>query len=694
MSGAPTGASAVSRFRTDRPPLPRVRLALQALAAAAVAILLLLLVSGVAASDRAGASTLGALSGLLRSLTGAGVLVQNTFSRHLTMLRVALLVAAVVGAFSLARDRRERLKSELPVLLGILVLALSATFLLSSPRSAFLLGVAGGAGLLLVPARVRDGPPWSAVWLSVPLALGILLRFYALEATPHAYSEHAVVHHVSLSLPYKDALFLLLRAGNLGEAVGTAWGWIVAEHFGLMSLLAAIGFKTVGVSLTISRSFSAAAGTLAVLCAYFAGKNLFDRRVGLAFAFLLAICPWHIASSRYGDLEHVLATLQFLLAIALYAAAIRRGRTLDWILAGGALGLSWFVYASNQILPVIVGLHLLLMLVFRRGFFRSAWWKVLLFSAVFAALSYSTLATIAQDGILKPNLRTGYRGGQAIPFENFDRNTQMTRETLRELFMEVDDAWFIKPGGGLSLTEEALFVPGILLCLAGLFVRELRWPSALLLAGLPLSLLPGILGPDPAFRRVFPTAILALLLAAVVLIRAGDGLLALGVSPAVGKAVGATLAVVLALLNAHIYFDVVHVDTEDSCRYYTTMAREVRKVLGTEFVYVYVPSAVPPDDHHGYIRLEAYEKLESLSAKGRSQEGLYEVVAGRKLLDVLRSPRRVSGKCRILAEAGLVQNQDDGLDLREAIHNAFPGAREEEVLDDRHAPVVRAWLLP
>ncbi len=671
-----------------------MRLALQALAAAAVAILLFLLVSGVAASDRAGAATLGTLSGLLRFLTGAGVLVQNTFSRHLVILRGALLAAAAVGAFSLARDRRERLKSELPILLGIFVLALSATFLPSSPGSAFVLGFVGGAGLLLVPARLRDGPPWNAVWLAVPLALGVLLRFYGLEATPQAYSEHAVVHHVSLSLPHKDALFSLLQGGKLREAAGTAWEWIVTEHFGLISLLAAIGFKAVGVSLTISRSFSAATGALAVLCAYFCGKNLFDRRVGLVFSFLLAICPWHIAGSRYGDLEHVLSTLQLLLAITLYAAAIRRGRTLDWILAGGVLGLSWFVYASNQILPVIVGLHLLLMLMFRRGFFRRVWWRVLLFSAVFTALSFSTLATIAHDGILKPNLHTGYQAGPAIPFERFERNAQMTRETLRELFVKVDDAWFIKPGGGLSLTEETLLVPGILLCLAGLFVQELRWSSALILVGLPLSLLPGILGPDPAFRRVFPAAILTLLVAAFALVRAGDGLRALGVAPAVANAAGATLAVVLVLLNAHIYFDVVHVDTEDSCRYYTTMAREMRKILGAEFVYVYVPSTVSPDDHHGYIRLEAYEKLESLTARGKSQEDLYEVVAGRKLLDVLRSPRRISGRCRILAEAGLVQNQDDGFDLRVAIRNAFPGAREEDLLDGRHQPVVKAWLLP
>jgi hypothetical protein len=693
MSGAPEGAGAASGSSTRRP-IPWARVTLQALAVVSVALVFILLLDMVAVSDRAGRSVLGGLSGLIHLLTGTGALIQDTIGRQLPTLRWLLLVAAAAGVFSLVRYRRGRSKRELPVLLGILLLVLSATFLLSSPLFALFFGVAGASGLLLIPARESDGSPWSVVWLAVPFGLGMLLRFYALEAMPEGYAEHAVVHHVSLSLPYKDALFSLLQAGKLREAAGTAWGWIVREHFGLMSLLAAIGFKTVGVSLTISRALSATTGTLAVLCAYFCGKNLFDRRVGLVFSFLLAICPWHIVGSRYGDLEHVLSPFQFLLAVALYAAAFRRGRTLDWILAGGALGLSWFVYASNQILPAIVGLHLLLMLVFRRGFFRSSWWKVLLFSAVFASLSFSTLAMIARDGILKPNTRTGYQEQEVIPAGQFERNVQMTRETVSQLFVKVTDPWFAKPGGGLSLTEATLLLPGILLCLAGLFVPELRWPSALVLIGLPLSLLPGILGPDPTFRRVFLTATLASLLAAVVLLRAADALRALGIPPAVVKGAGAALAVVLALVNAHVYFNVASYAEEDTNRYYTAMAGEVRKVLGKEFVYVYMPSALPPDDHHRYIRLAAYERLAELWAKGSRAEDLYAVVAGRALLDSLKDPRRISGRFRILAEAGLVKNYDDGINLREAIRNGFPGAREEELLDSRRDPLVRTWRLP
>jgi hypothetical protein len=270
----------------------------------------------------------------------------------------------------------------------------------------------------------------------------------------------------------------------------------------------------------------------------------------------------------------------------------------------------------------------------------------------------------------------------------------MTRATLRELFVTVDDPWFVKPGGGLSVTEKALFIPGILLCFAGVFVRTLRWPSVLVLAGLPLSLLPGILAPDPSFRRVYLTAILALLLAAVVLIRGLDGLHAAGVSSVLLRGSGAALAAVLVLVNAHVTFDVAQVVAEDSCRFDTAMSRELRKVLGTEFVYVYVPSSVVPDDLHRYVRLEAYERLDRLSREGRGAADLYEVVAGRRLLDVLGTPGRISGRYRVLVEANLMNNRDDGIDLREAIRTGFPGAREEEILGADGVPLVRTWRLP
>ena len=656
--------------------------------------LLILLLEVVAASDRAGVTTLEGFSPFVRFLTGAGSALEDVLLRHLALLRWVLAATAALGAFLLAWKRRGGLKRDLPILFGVHLLALSATFLGASPLAAVLLGAAGGAGLVFVPAREHDGPPWSALWLALPLGLAILLRFYALDATPEGYSEHAVVHHVDLSLEHEDVLFALLGAGRIQEAVQTAWKWIVEEQFGLMSLLAAIGFKAVGVSLTISRSFSAVAGTLAVLCAYFCGKGLFDRRVGLAFSFLLAICPWHLAASRYGDLEHVLATLQFLLAIALYAAAIRRGRTVDWLLAGAAVGVSWFVYASNQVLPAIVGIHLLLMFGFRRGFFRRSWWKVLLFSAVVAGLGSPVLATIARDRALKPNIRTGYLSGKPIPLGDLERNGTMARTTLRELFQDVDDPWFVKPDGGLSATEKALFVPGILLCVAGLFVREARWASAFVLCALPLSLLPGILGPDPSFRRVYLTAILALLIAAVVLVRAFDGLRRLVASPGLPAATAATLAVVLALTNAHVYFDVAQVFAEDSCRYYTALARAFRARLGTEFLYVYTPSAYTLEDTHRYIRLEAYETLDRLSKEGRGAADLYEIVVGRRVLDVLAAPRRTSGGVRILAEAALVNDHSGGFDLKEAIRTAYPGAREEEILGPDRAPLVRMWWLP
>ena len=53
-----------------------------------------------------------------------------------------------------------------------------------------------------------------------------------------------------------------------------------------------------GLSVFSSRFLSAISGTFAIYFAYGVAKQIWNEKVGLWGAFILAICPWHIFYSR------------------------------------------------------------------------------------------------------------------------------------------------------------------------------------------------------------------------------------------------------------------------------------------------------------------------------------------------------------------------------------------------------------
>jgi hypothetical protein len=94
-----------------------------------------------------------------------------------------------------------------------------------------------------------------------------------------------------------------------------------------------------GSVFAIARAVSAVAGTVAVGLLAWAGARLFDRRVGLIAAALLAVAflPVHYSHLALNDVP-TLAPL--CLALVGIAGVLREGRTVDFALAGAGLGLA------------------------------------------------------------------------------------------------------------------------------------------------------------------------------------------------------------------------------------------------------------------------------------------------------------------------------------------------------------------
>jgi hypothetical protein len=288
-------------------------------------------------------------------------------------------------------------------------------------------------------------------------------------------------------------------------------------------------------------------------------------------------------------------------------------------------------------------------------------------------------------------VRSTYADGQGISFLAHERLAKMASEEFRELFTQVDDPWFSKPGGGLGVTEVALLLPGLALCLASLRRRDRRGEALLLLAVLPITLLPGVLAPDPSFRRLLLVATMSLFLAALVLLDLGGRLRTAGIRRGV-LAVGVTIfATGYAAVNSHIYFDLAHLNESESHQYHNKMVGVVRPALGIRYVTIVVGHEWDVEDHAMYLELGAHDALAALGVRGLGPPGLYRVVLVSQVRPALDDLRSIGGRALVLAEQYLVRTPFEGVDLPALIAQRFPGARAATVRASDGSDLLTAW---
>lgn len=141
--------------------------------------------------------------------------------------------------------------------------------------------------------------------------------------------------------------------------------------------LIALFFNYWEVSTASIRLVSVVMGLLTVWAAYLAGRELFGRSLGLATAFVVAVARWNVNFSRIG-MYNASTPLFELLAVAFLLRGLRRGRYLDYALAGLWLGLGLCFYAAFQLFIAMVLFFLALLALFQRGFLRRTWQGILM----------------------------------------------------------------------------------------------------------------------------------------------------------------------------------------------------------------------------------------------------------------------------------------------------------------------------
>lgn len=193
-------------------------------------------------------------------------------------------------------------------------------------------------------------PSWRWLGIAAGIALVVFFRYSRLHSVPpEMNSDHAEkILDVLRVLNGQAGIFFPSNGGR--EALQF---YLVAGLNKYLHL--PLGFDILKlVTITV--------GFLTLPFIYLIGKEIANRRVGwLAFLFA-GIAYWPNVVSRIGFrlpfyMLFTATTMYFLLR------GIRRGRQLDFILAGISLGVSFYGYSADRILPllVIVGVGLFLL---------------------------------------------------------------------------------------------------------------------------------------------------------------------------------------------------------------------------------------------------------------------------------------------------------------------------------------------
>jgi 4-amino-4-deoxy-L-arabinose transferase-like glycosyltransferase len=183
-------------------------------------------------------------------------------------------------------------------------------------------------------------PRTSDFELGLILLVAAILRLWRLSDVPPGLNVDEAANGwnaFTLARTLHDqhgVLLPILDSAGYGQGLSTLLLYVMAPFVGIF-----------GPTSFAIRLPGVIAGVATVALVYCIGRRLFDRRVGLIAAALLAVLPWHLQLSRWGHM----ATL-FPLAVA--AVVLLMLRADNWkraLVAGAVVGLSLYGYYAIRL---------------------------------------------------------------------------------------------------------------------------------------------------------------------------------------------------------------------------------------------------------------------------------------------------------------------------------------------------------
>jgi 4-amino-4-deoxy-L-arabinose transferase-like glycosyltransferase len=237
-----------------------------------------------------------------------------------------------------------------------------------------------GLGLCTVGSFTAGTGPSATQNLSLPLwILGIILVCLSLrtqEKSPLPPSEPSGHGRLILLLLLIGSSIRLFGLGNMpyvlsgdegsvglvgwefvdgsrDNLLGLGWFSFPALYSWLLSLSQAIFGRT---SLAI-RLVSSIAGTISIAATYFAGKFIFNRKVGLIAAAWLTTFHYHVFFSRIAY-NNIFDGLFLILCIGFLFRGWKNNSRSDFLSLGLLLGFSQYFYTTSHAIPIILLLWL------------------------------------------------------------------------------------------------------------------------------------------------------------------------------------------------------------------------------------------------------------------------------------------------------------------------------------------------
>ena len=358
---------------------------------------------------------------------------------------------------------------------------------------------------------------WTLVLL-LAVAAVLFFRTYRLDSVPpEMVSDHAEKYlDVADVLNGGTHIFFPRNGGR--EAL--QFYLIAALH---LLFNAPLNHMTLKISTTLI-------GLASLPFVYLVGKEAGNRRVAL-LAFLFAgMAYWTIVVSRAGMrlpfyFLFTAATLYYLLR------GIRTSSRNDFILAGISLGLSFYGYSADRLLPVVVVMAVSLYLLHRQSAGQRKqvmWWTVAL--ALFSFVIFLPLLRYISQDPQGFGYRMFSRVGsleQPLPEGVFSVFLGNLWNALKMFSWSDGVIWVVSipQYPALDIIAGGLFYTGAALLLAR-YIRRRHWLDLFLLVSIPLLMMPSILSlafPDenPNLYRTGGAMVPVFLMAALAL----DGLM-------------------------------------------------------------------------------------------------------------------------------------------------------------------------
>jgi hypothetical protein len=455
----------------------------------------------------------------------------------------------------------------------------------------------------------------------------LLVRLCFLEEYPVGFSSHTVVH-AKIRVRLYELIYL---------SPWTDEGWrlisdiVLRDHHGPQSLLEAFLVPLFGFGSSESRLMIGSLGLLSLVFVVLWGTVGVNKWFGLVLGLVVGLAPYGLYFSRYGDSEHINIYWQAFLLLFACQRVINRGCIWDYALMGVAAALSLYVYATNQILCVLTIPFVMFFKLLQWRSDQRSWWpaslcKVALFGSVAGILAYPLLKQYSLIGRFIPA-----RSPLANPDEMglaVSSLPQKCAAVWRELFVMGGDTWFSREEGSIYDWDLLLLIPGLITMFA--FVRSARahhraargaeecraamstthstyFFCLVTILIVVFGALPGVLSPEPSFRRIVLTAIGLDIIEALGLY--GTICLVFRRIPRIAaQSVAFVLLVVFALGQWNTFFYHSHSIESSSNNSVVALVREMkRKVRAGDETFVLMPGKTSPPQHAEVLMWINYE---------------------------------------------------------------------------------------